>query len=176
MTAPRARPRFSTLLLGTFAAITLLLAAVGIYAVVAATVRQRTREIGIRIALGAKAGEVQALVLRRGIQVALWGCAIGIAAAFFGTRILRSLLFGISPTDPMTFVVVAGLILGVTALACYLPARRAAGWIRWRRYGRTEWHSAPRRDLAYCIGMMPINGPYPILSVVLSIEPGRSRH
>lgn len=125
MTAPLARPRFSTLLLGTFAAITLLLAAVGIYAVVAATVRQRTREIGIRIALGAKAGEVQALVLRRGIQVALWGCAIGIAAAFFGTRILRSLLFGISPTDPMTFVVVAGLILGVTALACYLPARRA---------------------------------------------------
>jgi predicted permease len=126
LAAPLARPRFSTLLLGTFATLTLLLAAVGIYGALAATVRQRTREIGIRLALGARVGEVQALVLRQGMRLALWGCAIGIAGAFLGTRALRSMLFEVSPTDPATFVGVAALILVAAALACYVPARRAS--------------------------------------------------
>jgi len=99
LAAPLARPRFSTLLLGTFAAITLLLAAVGIYGALAATVRQRTREIGIRLALGATVQEVRALVLRKGMRLALWGCAIGIIGALVGTRVLRGVLFGISPTE-----------------------------------------------------------------------------
>ncbi|MHB1224104.1 MAG: ABC transporter permease [Gemmatimonadaceae bacterium] len=126
MAAPLARPRFSTILLATFAAITLLLAAVGIYGVMAATVRQRTREIGIRLALGARMEEVRALVLRQGMLLALAGCAIGIAAALAGTRALRSMLFEVSPTDPPTLAAVALLIMGVAALACYVPARRAS--------------------------------------------------
>jgi putative ABC transport system permease protein len=125
LAAPLARPRFSTLLLGTFAAITLLLAAVGIYGALAATVRERTREIGIRLALGATVQEVQALVLRQGMRMALSGCALGIIGALLGTRVLRSVLFGVTPTDPVTFVAVAGLVLAAAALACYLPARRA---------------------------------------------------
>ncbi|HEX2190404.1 MAG TPA: ABC transporter permease [Longimicrobiaceae bacterium] len=126
LAAPLARPRFGTLLLGAFAAVTLLLAAVGIYGVMAAAVRQRTREIGIRLALGATAGEVRGAVLRQGMRLALLGCAVGIAGALLGTRALRSLLYGVSPTDPATFAAVAGLILASAALACWLPARRAA--------------------------------------------------
>ena len=126
LAAPLARPRFSTFLLSTFAAITLLLAAVGIYGAMAATVRQRTREIGIRMALGATVEEVRALVLRQGMRLAFWGCAMGIIGALLGTRALRSMLFGISPTDPLTFVAVAALILAAAALACYLPARNAS--------------------------------------------------
>jgi putative ABC transport system permease protein len=126
LSAPLARPRFSALLLGTFAATTLLLAAVGIYGVLAATVRQRTREIGIRLALGARVQEVRRLVLRQGMLLAFWGCAIGIASALFGARTLRSMLFGITPTDPVTFAAVVALILGTAALACYIPARRAS--------------------------------------------------
>lgn len=126
LSAPLARPRFSTFLLGVFAAITLLLAAVGIYGVMAAMVRQRTHEIGIRLALGASTRDAQLLVLRRGMWLALWGCALGITCALLGTRALRGMLFGISPTDAMTFAAVTVLMLGAAALACYLPARRAA--------------------------------------------------
>ncbi|HEV2129852.1 MAG TPA: FtsX-like permease family protein, partial [Longimicrobiaceae bacterium] len=126
MAAPLARPRFSTLLLGSFAAITLLLAAVGIYGVMAATARQRTREIGIRLAIGATARDVRRLVLRQGMWLALWGCLLGTAGALFGARALRSMLFEVSPTDPVTFAAVVGLILGAAALACYIPARRAS--------------------------------------------------
>ena len=126
LAAPLARPRFSTFLLSTFAAITLLLAAVGIYGAMAATVRQRTREIGIRMALGATVEEVRALVMRQGMRLAFWGCAMGIIGALLGTRALRRMLFGISPTDPLTFVAVAALILAAAALACYLPARNAS--------------------------------------------------
>ena len=126
LAAPLARPRFSTLLLGTFAAITLLLAAVGIYGALAAAVRQRTREIGIRLALGAKVEEVRGLVLRQGMRLALWGYLIGAGAALLGTRVLRSMLFGVSPTDPLTFTGVGALILAAAALACYVPARRAS--------------------------------------------------
>jgi putative ABC transport system permease protein len=126
LSAPLARPRFSTILLGTFAALTLLLASIGIYGSVAATIRQRTREIGIRLALGATAGEVRALVLRQGLRLALCGCAIGILGALAGTRVLRGLLFGISPTDATTLVAVPALILTVATLACSVPARRAS--------------------------------------------------
>ncbi|MBA2245656.1 MAG: ABC transporter permease, partial [Gemmatimonadetes bacterium] len=126
MAAPLARPRFSTLLLGTFAVITLLLAAVGLYGVMAATVRQRTREMGIRLALGARVEAVRRLVLRQGMGLALWGCVLGLIGAFLGTRALQSMLFGISPTDPLTIGAVVGLILATAALACYLPARRAS--------------------------------------------------
>lgn len=126
MAEPLARPRFSTLLLSAFAVVTLLLAAVGIYGVMAATVRQRTREIGIRLALGAKVEEVRALVLRQGMRLALLGCAIGIVGALLGTRVLRGLLYGVTPTDPVTFGAVAAVILGAAGVACYVPARRAS--------------------------------------------------
>ncbi|HEX8211636.1 MAG TPA: ABC transporter permease [Longimicrobium sp.] len=126
MAAPLARPRFSTWLLVTFAAATLLLAAVGLYGAIAATVRGRTREFGIRLALGARAEELRTLVVRQGLHLALWGCILGIAGALAGTRVLRSLLFEVSPTDPATFVVVVGVILATAALASYLPARRAS--------------------------------------------------
>jgi predicted permease len=126
LAAPLARPRFSTFLLGTFAAITLLLAVVGIYGAIAATVRQRTRELGVRLALGARAEQVRSLVLRQGLWLALCGCALGILGAFLGTRALQGMLFGISPTDPVTYVAVAGLVLGAAALASYVPARRAS--------------------------------------------------
>jgi predicted permease len=126
MAAPLARPRFNTMLLGAFAAATLLLAAVGLYAAIAATVRLRTREFGIRLALGARAEELRTLVVRQGMRLALWGCILGIAGALAGTRVLRSLLFEVSPTDPATFVVVVGVILATAALASYLPARRAS--------------------------------------------------
>jgi predicted permease len=125
MAAPLARPRFGTLLLGTFGAITLLLAAVGIYGVMAAMVRQRTHEIGIRLALGARAEQVRRVVLGQGMRLALWGCALGLAGAFAATRALRGMLFGISPADPVTFGAVFALVLGAAVLACSLPARRA---------------------------------------------------
>ena len=126
MAEPLARPRFGALLLGAFAAITLLLAAVGIYGALAATVRQRTREIGIRLAMGATAGGVRGLVLRQGMRLALAGSAVGIAGALLGGRVLRSMLYGVSPTDPATLAAVAAVILGTAALACWLPARRAS--------------------------------------------------
>ena len=123
--APLARPRFATLLLSGFAALTLLLAAVGIYGVMAATVSQRTREIGIRLALGATVHDVRNAVARLGLRLTLWGCAIGTVAALAGTRALGSLLFEISPTDPVTFVVVPVVLIIVALVACSLPARRA---------------------------------------------------
>jgi predicted permease len=126
LAAPLARPRFSTFLLGTFAAATLLLTAVGLYGAIAATVRGRTREFGIRLALGARADELRGLVVRQGMWLAFWGCLVGVAGALAGTRLLRSLLYEVSPTDPATFAVVIGVILATAALASYLPARRAS--------------------------------------------------
>ncbi len=125
LAAPLARPRFSTLLFVTFATITVLLAIVGIYGALAATVSQRSREMGIRLALGAAGADVRGLVLRQGMALALVGCALGLLGALAGARVLRSMLFGIAPGDPVTFVGVAGLVLASAALACYLPARRA---------------------------------------------------
>jgi putative ABC transport system permease protein len=126
LAAPLARPRFSATLLGLFAGIALVLAAVGIYGVMATFVRQRTRDIGVRMALGARAGDVVRLVLRQGLGMAGAGAAIGLLAALLGTRALASILFEVRPTDPATLLGVAGLLLAVALLASYLPARRAA--------------------------------------------------
>jgi len=113
-------------LLASFAFIALLLAAVGIYGVMAEAVTQRTQEIGIRMALGAQVKDVLALVLRNGMKLALIGVAIGLACALWLTRLMSKLLFGVSPTDTATFVVVAVILLAVAFVACYIPARRAS--------------------------------------------------
>jgi putative ABC transport system permease protein len=120
-----AQPRFRTALLSLFGAAALLLAAIGIYGVLAYTVAQQTREIGIRMALGANPASVMRLVLARGLRLAGAGTLIGVLAALVLTQLLNSLLFGVSATDPLTFAAVAGLLLGVALLACYVPARRA---------------------------------------------------
>jgi putative ABC transport system permease protein len=108
-----------------FAIVALLLAAVGIYGVMAFAVSQRTQEIGIRMALGARAFDVLKLVLRNGMSLAIIGAVIGILGAFAITRFMASLLFGVSPTDVVTFASVTAALLLVALLACYLPARRA---------------------------------------------------
>jgi len=117
--------RFTLILLGMFAAVAVVLAAVGTYGVLSYAVTQRTREIGIRIALGAQRKEVLHLVLAQGVKMALIGVIIGLAAAAGVTRLMRSMLFGVSPTDPWTFGAVAILLLLVALAACYIPARRA---------------------------------------------------
>lgn len=120
-----AAPRFNTLLLALFAALALVLAAVGLFGVLSYAVARRTREIGVRVALGAQAGDVRALVVRQGMAPALLGLALGAAVALFASRLLASLLYGVSPRDATAFAA-AGTVLALTALlACYLPARRA---------------------------------------------------
>jgi putative ABC transport system permease protein len=120
-----AQQRFNMLLLGLFAALALILAAVGIYGAMAYAANQRTHEIGIRTALGAQRRDVLRLVMRDGAKIALFGIASGIAGALALTRLMASLLFEVKPTDPATFAGVAILLAFVVLAACYLPARRA---------------------------------------------------
>jgi putative ABC transport system permease protein len=117
--------RFLMLLLIVFAGLTLILAAVGIYGVMSYAVTQRTQEIGIRIALGARPNDVLKLVVKGGIALALSGVGIGVVIAFGLTRLLEALLFGVTPTDALTFVIGSLAIVAVAGLACYIPARRA---------------------------------------------------
>jgi len=121
-----ARQRFYAVLLGVFAGGASLLAAIGIYGVLAYAVVQRTQEIGIRMALGARRTHVLALVLRNGLGLALVGIALGLAGAAAGTRLLDGMLFGLTPLDAPTFLAVAVLFALVAALAAYVPAHRAA--------------------------------------------------
>jgi putative ABC transport system permease protein len=118
--------RLSVQLLGGFAGIALLLAAVGLYGVLAYTVSQRTREIGIRVALGAQPRDVLTLVISQGMRLAIAGLAIGLIGAFAFTRVLERLLYEVKPTDPVTFIVVSLTLITVALFACWLPASRAA--------------------------------------------------
>jgi putative ABC transport system permease protein len=117
--------RFNTLLLGAFAAIALLLTAAGIFGVLSYLVTQRTREIGLRMALGAQPQEVLRVIVGHGLRLVLLGLCIGVAAALVVTRWMSSVLFDVKPTDPLTFASVAVLLTVVAFLASYVPARRA---------------------------------------------------
>jgi len=118
-------PRVNTVLLGIFAALAMLLAAVGIYGVMSYTVAQRTHEIGVRVALGAEPSDILRQMVKQGMAPALIGIAAGTAGAWGVTRFLSSLLFGVRPTDPATFALVPLLLAAVGVMACLLPARRA---------------------------------------------------
>jgi hypothetical protein len=121
-----AQPRFSTALLLVFSGLALVLAAVGIYGVVSYAVGQRTRELGVRMALGARPLDALRLVLRDGMRPVAIGVAIGLVASLWLTRGLRSLLFEVTPTDPATLAAVSAFLIGVAAVACWIPARRAS--------------------------------------------------
>jgi putative ABC transport system permease protein len=117
--------RFNTLLLSLFAALALILAVVGLYGVISYTVSEGAREIGVRMALGAQTGDVLRLVIGRGMGLTLAGVAIGLLASFGLTRLMKDMLFGVGPTDPLTFVAIAVLLTLAALTACYIPARRA---------------------------------------------------
>jgi ABC-type antimicrobial peptide transport system permease subunit len=117
--------RFSMILLGVFAVLALVLASVGIYGVISYLVGQRTHEIGVRMALGAESRDILRLVVGQGGRMAGIGIALGVAVALGLTRLMANLLFGVKPTDPLTFVAVAVLLCCIALLACYVPARRA---------------------------------------------------
>jgi putative ABC transport system permease protein len=125
MSGAASRPRFLTLLLTLFAGTALALAAVGIYGVISYSVAQRTSEFGIRMAMGAQPSDVLAMVLRQGVLLGAIGVAVGAAGALALTRLISGLLFGISSFDPLTFVVMAAVLIAVTLAACWAPARRA---------------------------------------------------
>jgi predicted permease len=120
-----AQRRFSMILLGTFAALALLLASIGIYGVISYLVARRTQEIGIRMAVGANTADVLRLVLVDGSKLALMGIAVGIAGALAATRLMSNMLYDVSTTDPITFVSISALLLGIAMVACYVPALRA---------------------------------------------------
>jgi putative ABC transport system permease protein len=118
--------RYPTYLIGIFAVIALALAAIGIYGVISYSVSQRAREIGVRVALGARRRDVLTLVIKQGMTLTVAGVAIGLAAAFGLTRLMSNLLFGVGVNDPATYAAIVGLLLAVALVACYLPARKAA--------------------------------------------------
>ena len=120
-----AQQRFSATLLGFFGVTALALAVLGLYGVISYSVSQRTREIGIRVALGASHKSVLRLVVGQGMMLALIGVAIGVIASFFLTKFMATLLFGVSATDPLTFVAISVLLIGVSIVASLIPARRA---------------------------------------------------
>ena len=120
-----ATPRFTALLVGGFAVFALMLAGFGLFSVMAYSVAQRRREFGIRMALGAQPGDVRGMVVKQAVRTGVIGIAIGLAAAPIATRVLSSLLFGVSPNDPVTFAAVAATLVVVLLVAAYLPARRA---------------------------------------------------
>jgi putative ABC transport system permease protein len=118
--------RFALFLVSVFAAVAAVLAAVGLYGVLATTVRQRTSEIGVRIAFGAHSSSIFRLVLLQGLRLSAIGLVIGLVVAAATTGVMRSMLVGVAPTDPATFAAIAALFIAVAAIACWLPARRAA--------------------------------------------------
>jgi putative ABC transport system permease protein len=117
--------RFSMVLLGIFSSLAALLAAIGLYGVMSYTVTQRSKELGVRLALGAHSGDVLRLVLKQGMVLVGIGVTLGLLAALSLTRVLRTMLFNVSTTDPLTFASIALLLVGVTLIATWLPARRA---------------------------------------------------
>jgi predicted permease len=117
--------RFNLLLTGLFAGIALLLATAGVFGVMAYSVSRRTREIGVRVALGARSGDVMGMVLGQGLRTVLLGVVIGVASSLAVTRVMHSLLFGVSATDPLTFIAMILLLVSTALVACYIPARRA---------------------------------------------------
>jgi putative ABC transport system permease protein len=125
-----ARPRFRAVLVGAFAAVALLLASIGVFGVMAFSVAQRTREFGVRMALGALARQVMVMVAWHGLQIALAGTVAGLCAAIWLTRYLQTLLFQVVPADPLTFVAAPLILICLALLACVVPARRASASIR----------------------------------------------
>jgi putative ABC transport system permease protein len=121
----QARPRFLTLLLGLFSAVALAIATVGIYGVVSYSVARRTKEFGLRMVLGAQGRDVLGLVMKQGAGMVLAGLGVGLVAALLLTRLMASLLFGVTTTDPATFLSVTAILAVVALAACYIPARRA---------------------------------------------------
>src|SRR5262249_51282105 len=126
VTKAMAPTRFLVALNGTFAGLALILASLGLYGVISYSARQRTREIGVRVAVGAHGGDVVRLILGQGMILAAIGIVLGLGASIALTRVVNSYLVGVSSTDPMTFAGVPLVLLGVAAVASYLPARRAS--------------------------------------------------
>jgi putative ABC transport system permease protein len=120
---PLAQPRLNALLLVVFAGAAVALAAIGLFGIMASMVRQRTRELGVRMALGASAGDVRRMVLRRGLTIAATGMAAGLLGAFAANRLLRAMLYEVSPTDGVTLALVAALLFAVAMVATFIPAR-----------------------------------------------------
>jgi putative ABC transport system permease protein len=127
ITTSTAQPRLTTTLLSTFAGVALLIAAIGIYAVLAYSVSQRTREIGIRMAMGATPRRVQGLIVSEGMRIVLLGLVIGLAGGLAVGRMVQSLVYGVGASDPKTYFLVAAILTAVALAACFIPARRAAG-------------------------------------------------
>ncbi|HSY58515.1 MAG TPA: FtsX-like permease family protein, partial [Terriglobales bacterium] len=125
LSAAQSRPRFLTLLLTLFSGVALIIATVGIYGVISYSVARRSKEFGLRMALGAQQHDVLGLVMKQGVALTLIGVGLGIAAAFGLTRLMTSLLFGVRPTDAITFVTVSALLGAIALCASFIPARRA---------------------------------------------------